>query len=176
MPFSSSSWLVVFYVPSTARSFRDGTPIYCALRRRWSSVFCNVTTANWNLGHRVAVHYTTAAPRQLHSILQNRAFDLGNLYTIMINEFLWCKTWLPCTFIIWKYIISFNFLISQESKRKSPRLSREGRKGSSLWRSWQQIWRSRSQPSWTRSPWSPRRPWLPTQQKWQIRSSETQQI
>ena len=31
-------WLVVFYVPSTARSFRDGTPIYCPLRRTWSSV------------------------------------------------------------------------------------------------------------------------------------------
>ena len=26
-------WLVVFYVPSTARSFRDDTPIYCPLRR-----------------------------------------------------------------------------------------------------------------------------------------------
>ena len=32
-------WLVVFYVPLTARSFRDGTPIYCPLRRTWSSVF-----------------------------------------------------------------------------------------------------------------------------------------
>ena len=32
-------WLVVFYVPSTARSFRDGTSIYCPLRRTWSSVF-----------------------------------------------------------------------------------------------------------------------------------------
>ena len=31
-------WLVVFYVPSTAMSFRDGTPIYCPLRRTWSSV------------------------------------------------------------------------------------------------------------------------------------------
>ena len=30
--------LFVFYVPSTARSFRDGTPIYCPLRRTWSSV------------------------------------------------------------------------------------------------------------------------------------------
>ena len=30
--------LFVFYVPSTARSFRDGTPIYCPLRRMWSSV------------------------------------------------------------------------------------------------------------------------------------------
>ena len=26
-------YLIVFYVPSTARSFRDGTPIYCLLRR-----------------------------------------------------------------------------------------------------------------------------------------------
>ena len=26
-------WLVVFNVPSTARSFRDGTPIYNPLRR-----------------------------------------------------------------------------------------------------------------------------------------------
>ena len=27
-------WLVVFYVPSTARSFRDGTPIYCPYEGR----------------------------------------------------------------------------------------------------------------------------------------------
>ena len=36
------SWgfcLFVFYVPSTARLFRDDTPIYCPLRRTWSSVF-----------------------------------------------------------------------------------------------------------------------------------------
>ena len=32
-------WLVVFYVPSTARLFRDCTSIYCPLRRTWSSVF-----------------------------------------------------------------------------------------------------------------------------------------
>ena len=31
-------WLVVFYVPSTARSFRDGTPIYCPLQRTWNLV------------------------------------------------------------------------------------------------------------------------------------------
>ena len=32
-------WLLfVFNVPSTARSFRDGTPIYCPMRRTWSSV------------------------------------------------------------------------------------------------------------------------------------------
>ena len=31
-------WLVVFNVPSTARSFRDGTPIYCPLWRTCSSI------------------------------------------------------------------------------------------------------------------------------------------
>ena len=31
-------WLVVFNVPSTARTFRDGTPIYCPLRRTCSSI------------------------------------------------------------------------------------------------------------------------------------------
>ena len=32
-------WLVVFYVPSTGRSFREGTPIYCPMGRMWSSIF-----------------------------------------------------------------------------------------------------------------------------------------
>ena len=32
-------WLVVFYVPSTVRWFRDGTSIYCPLPRTWSSIF-----------------------------------------------------------------------------------------------------------------------------------------
>ena len=31
-------WLAVSNDPSTARSFRDGIPIYCPLRRTWSSV------------------------------------------------------------------------------------------------------------------------------------------
>ena len=35
-------WLVVFNVPSTARSFRDGAPIYCPLRRTWSLVFTRI--------------------------------------------------------------------------------------------------------------------------------------
>ena len=36
--FYDGLWLVVFIVPSTARSFRDGTPIYCPFRRTWSSI------------------------------------------------------------------------------------------------------------------------------------------
>ena len=31
--FFKVGWLVVFNVPSTARSLRDGSPIYCPLRR-----------------------------------------------------------------------------------------------------------------------------------------------
>ena len=31
--FRLVGWLVVFNVPSTARSLRDGTPIYCPLRK-----------------------------------------------------------------------------------------------------------------------------------------------
>ena len=38
IPQNDVGWLVVFNVPSTARSFRDGTPIYCPLRRTWSSI------------------------------------------------------------------------------------------------------------------------------------------
>ena len=38
MAFRLVGWLVLFNVPSTARSFRDGTPIYCPLRRTWSSI------------------------------------------------------------------------------------------------------------------------------------------
>ena len=35
---ATTNWLVVFDVPSTARSYRDGAPIYCPLRWTWSSV------------------------------------------------------------------------------------------------------------------------------------------
>ena len=52
--------LVVFSVPSTVRSFRDDTSIYCLLRRTWSSFFYTIPTRNRTLGHHVAVHYTTA--------------------------------------------------------------------------------------------------------------------
>ena len=39
-------WLVMFYVPSTAMSFREGTPIYCPLRRTRSSVFTPSPSGN----------------------------------------------------------------------------------------------------------------------------------
>ena len=49
-------WLVVFYVASTTRSFRDGTPIYCPFQ------------SNRILGCRLAVYYTTDALRQLRIV------------------------------------------------------------------------------------------------------------
>ena len=57
-------WLVVFNVPSTARSFRDGTPIYCPLRRTWSSI--NTPFRPGIEPRGMAVHYVTAALRKLH--------------------------------------------------------------------------------------------------------------
>ena len=62
------NWLDVFYVPSTARSFRDGMPIYCPLQRTWSSIFkpfpqgIEPRAVAWQ-----SISYTIAAPRQLHS-------------------------------------------------------------------------------------------------------------
>ena len=60
--FVMVGWLVVFNVPSTARAFRNGTPIYCPLRR-------TVPIGNRTTGRRVAVHYNTAAPRQLNTFV-----------------------------------------------------------------------------------------------------------
>ena len=61
-------WLVVLYVPSTARLFRDGTPIYCPLRRTRSSVFTPFPPGIESQSRCVAVHYTTAAAHQLHDV------------------------------------------------------------------------------------------------------------
>ena len=54
-----------FFVPSTARSFRDGTPQFTKDMKLGIST---VPTGNRTPGRRVAVHYTTAAPRQLRPV------------------------------------------------------------------------------------------------------------
>ena len=59
-------WMVVFNVPSTARSFRDGTPILQSLAKDMKPSLYTVPTGNRTLGRCMAVHYTTAAPFQLH--------------------------------------------------------------------------------------------------------------
>ena len=43
-------WLVVFNVPSTLRSFRDGAPIYCPLRRT-----CSAAVTQWTAMRRLGV-------------------------------------------------------------------------------------------------------------------------
>ena len=56
-------WLVMFYVSSTARSFRDGTPF--TVPCEGSFCFYTIPTGDWTPGHHVAVHYITAAPAPL---------------------------------------------------------------------------------------------------------------
>ena len=71
-------WLVVFYAPSTARSFRDGTPIYLlSLAKDVKLCFYTVPTGNRTPDGRVAVHYTTAVPCQLH--IQNTKIPILKL-------------------------------------------------------------------------------------------------
>ena len=53
--------LDVFYVPSTARSFGDGTPIYCSLPRTWSSVFTPFPPA-WQSSTLPLRHATSTNP------------------------------------------------------------------------------------------------------------------
>ena len=66
--FRLVGWLVVFNVPSTARSFRDGTPIYCPLQRTWSSIN---TPFGPGIEPRAVVHtslvlYMTLSIRKCH--------------------------------------------------------------------------------------------------------------
>ena len=60
-------WLVVFNVPSTARSFRDGTPHLLSLAKDVKLDKYTVPTGNWTPGRRMAVHYVTAALRKLRA-------------------------------------------------------------------------------------------------------------
>ena len=88
-------WLVgcVFYVPLTARSFRDGTPIYCPLQRRRSLVN---TTGNQTPGRRMPVHYSTAAPRKLLYWILSTVY-----YTCHYMKYLGCISMVQiCTYII----------------------------------------------------------------------------
>ena len=57
---------IVFNVPSTVRSFRDGTPNLLSLAKDVKLGFYIVPTGNRTPGGYLAVHYTTAAPHQLY--------------------------------------------------------------------------------------------------------------
>ena len=50
-------WLVVFYVPSTARSFRDGAPIYCPLRREALFLYRSYQESNPGPSRGSPLHY-----------------------------------------------------------------------------------------------------------------------
>ena len=57
--------LFVFYVLSTARSFRDGTHLLSLVKDVTLGKY-TVPPGNWTPGRRVAVHYATSVPRKLH--------------------------------------------------------------------------------------------------------------
>ena len=85
-------WLVVFYVPLTVRSFRDGTP-FTVLAKDVKFCFNTFPTGNRTPGHRVAVHYTTAAPRQLlHILIQTINLPLTSMVSFMAisTRSMWC--------------------------------------------------------------------------------------
>ena len=68
--------LFVFYVPSTARSLRDGTPIYCPLRRTCSSVNTPFPPGikpqvvfNCSIQHHILLYHTWHYPFSFHCYL-----------------------------------------------------------------------------------------------------------
>ena len=73
--------LFVFYVPSTARSFRDGTPIAKDVKLGKYTI----PTGNRTPGRRVAVHYATTAPRKLHCIY------IGFMVQIVETDYVCCN-------------------------------------------------------------------------------------
>ena len=61
-----SGWLVVFYIPSTARSFREGTPCTVPCEGREARfLHCTPWESNPRPSRGSPLLYTTAAPRQL---------------------------------------------------------------------------------------------------------------
>ena len=62
-----NGWLVVFNIPSTARSFRGWHPHLLSLAKDVKLDKYTVPTGNRTPGRRMAVHYVTAEPRKLHS-------------------------------------------------------------------------------------------------------------
>ena len=78
-------WLVVFYVPSTARSFRDGTTIYCPLQRTWSSVF---TPFPSGIEPRAVAWQFIALPLRNASSMTNEwrfSLDYNKLYPVILE-------------------------------------------------------------------------------------------
>ena len=78
-------WLVVFSVPSTARSFRDCTPIYCPLRRTWSSVF---TPFRPGIEPRAVAWQSITLPLRHASSSQLGVDNLSNMLLI-VSYFTW---------------------------------------------------------------------------------------
>ena len=61
-----NGWLVVFNVPSTARSQQRRHPHLLSFAKKVKPGFYTVPTGNQTPDRRVAVHYTTTSPSLLH--------------------------------------------------------------------------------------------------------------
>ena len=79
-------WLVVFYVPSTARSFRDGTPFTVPCeghearflhRSRWGS------NPGPSRGSPLHYHRATPTPFKMGSDCQPELFEIWTIFIIM---------------------------------------------------------------------------------------------
>ena len=103
-------WLVVFNISSIARSFRDGTPIYCPLWRTWSSINTPfrpgiepqaVAWQSITLPLRYASSTQLCVTLYLISlpIMCHTVFDLISLFL------LWYCIWSPCPALV-TYIVS----------------------------------------------------------------------
>ena len=70
----------MFNVPSTARSFRDGTPIYCPLRRTWSSIN---TPFRPGIEPRVVAWQSITLPLRYasstHNALAKRSYQISHM-------------------------------------------------------------------------------------------------
>ena len=75
-------WLVVFNVPSKARSFKDGM----SLAKDVKLDKYTVPTGNQTPGRRMAVHYVTAEPRKLHVCVCNEYFIISSIVMNLMSE------------------------------------------------------------------------------------------
>ena len=107
-------WLVVFNVPSTARSYRDGTPIFCPLRRTWSSI---------NTPFPPGIEPPAVAYATVHYVIATRApwgpefisCYLSNSYFVQLNQFF--GTYVLLLIVSIQFCMSVKSLFLKQSRK-----------------------------------------------------------
>ena len=77
-------WLVVFSVPSTARSFINSTPFTVACKESWAW-FLHCSHLGLNPGAIALLHYTTVVPQGLNDIVIYICDEVVFILLIVIN-------------------------------------------------------------------------------------------